>query len=200
MLLKTRDKGTRSVVLTIGESKVPAKLLAANLLPNKLNVLSKIQKDVDDLILENTKIERDIGLLDKKYRAQLANDSVSVQAASQTKSEIESLEDGRKAGTGKVQAVIDQIEDWLLETITEIDLVKPVEGLSEAELDDLADLEAKGELSKDDGRVEKVKFSRETMREMMSDPRAEGIVSFVPLTLFKIVVESTKVGEASGSN
>jgi hypothetical protein len=200
MLLKTNDKGTRSVVLTIGESKAPAKLLAANLLPRNLHAVTKIQTEVNDLIDTAQKLTREIQILEKQFKVELADEKISVGTANQTKDLIEAKEAERKATNGKTQGIIDKVETWCLETIVEIDLVKPVEGLSDADLEELAELEAKGELSNDDKRVEKVKFNREVLRELMEDPRGEGLISFVPLTLAKIIVESTQVGEARGSN
>src|ERR1051325_7558854 len=102
-LLGFESKEVRSVVLTIGDAKIPAKLYARNLLPEKLTTFSDAYATSQELGRQEKTLNREIKVLDKRLSELLANDNATAEEAETARLAVEAKERELEGVQGKLQ-------------------------------------------------------------------------------------------------
>jgi hypothetical protein len=189
--LETRE--VKSVTLELGEQEIPAKLYAKSLLPQNMASVQYAAADARTKGRDEERINRQLSIAKKRFEQQLSDADTTPEVAEQTAAIIEAKEAQLTEIQESLQSIVDDIENWCLEAVQDIDLVRPRADLTEDELTELAKLEEDGNLETDNPLVEKVPFTRETMREMCGDTRVDGFISFAPLAFFSAVVKAASV-------
>lgn len=208
LLIGAETREVRSVVLKFGNPdnpetyrEVPAKLYAKSLLPQALQQIQQLTVDAQGKVREEERLNRSLRVLNKRFKEQLEDDSISAAAADKTKLEIEAKEAELIGNLEEAQKFVDEVEAYLLEAVADIDIVKPREGLSDDETAEVIRLDKAGTLDASCPLVEKVEFTKETMRELCGDVRGKGVISIASINFFQVVMESVAVKKqtASGS-
>jgi hypothetical protein len=189
--LETRE--VRSVTLELGEQEIPAKLYARSLLPQNMATVQQSAADARTKGRDEERINRQLSIAKKKFEQQLADAETTVEDTEATAAIIEEKEAALTAIQESLQGIVDEIENWCLEAVQDIDLVRPRADLSEDELTELSKLEEDGKLETDNPLVEKVPFNLDVMRELCGDVRVGGFISFAPLNFFSAVVKAASV-------
>jgi hypothetical protein len=189
--LETRE--VRSVTLELGEQEIPAKLYARSLLPQNMATVQQSAADARTKGRDEERINRQLSIAKKKFEQQLSDAETTVEDTEATAAIIEEKEAALTAIQESLQGIVDEIENWCLEAVQDIDLVRPRADLSEEELTELSKLEEDGKLETDNPLVEKVPFNLDVMRELCGDVRVGGFISFAPLNFFSAVVKAASV-------
>ena len=195
--LETRE--VKSVTLELGEQEIPAKLYAKSLLPQNMQAVQFAAAEARSKGRDEERVNRQLLIAKKRFEQQLSDEKTTPEDAEATAADIEAKEAKLTEIQESLQEIVDRIEDWCLEAVADIDLVRPRADLSEDELTELAKLEEDGKLETDNPLVEKVAFGRDVMRELCGDVRVGGFISFAPLNFFSAVVKAATVKKQTPS-